>query len=43
LREKGIELTGASAEHKALLDVIGGLELKQKRHASDCRGLRSRE
>jgi phospholipid/cholesterol/gamma-HCH transport system permease protein len=28
LQEKGIELTGASAEHKALLDVIGGLELK---------------
>ena len=28
LREKGVELTGASAEHKALLDFIGGLELK---------------
>ncbi|HTR59619.1 MAG TPA: ABC transporter permease [Casimicrobiaceae bacterium] len=28
LQEKGVELTGASAEHKALLDVIGGLELK---------------
>ena len=28
LQEKGVELTGASSEHKALLDVIGGLELK---------------
>ena len=28
LREKGVELTGASAEHKALLKFIDGLELK---------------
>src|SRR5438132_11104335 len=28
LRNKGIELTGVSADHKALLDLIGGLELK---------------
>jgi phospholipid/cholesterol/gamma-HCH transport system permease protein len=28
LQEKGVELTGASSEHKALLDVIGGLQLK---------------
>src|SRR5256884_8727363 len=28
LRNKGIELTGISADHRALLDLIGGLELK---------------
>jgi phospholipid/cholesterol/gamma-HCH transport system permease protein len=28
LREKGVELTGASAEHKALLEFIDGLELE---------------
>ena len=28
LRNNGIELTGISADHKALLDLIGGLELK---------------
>ncbi|HSS69875.1 MAG TPA: MlaE family lipid ABC transporter permease subunit [Casimicrobiaceae bacterium] len=28
LQEKGVELTGASPEHKALLDVIDGLELE---------------
>jgi phospholipid/cholesterol/gamma-HCH transport system permease protein len=28
LREKGVELTGVSKEHKALLDFIGGLELE---------------
>src|SRR3989442_11540032 len=28
LRDKGVALTGIRAEHKALLDLIGGLELK---------------
>jgi phospholipid/cholesterol/gamma-HCH transport system permease protein len=28
LRDKGVQLTGVRAEHKALLDLIGGLELK---------------
>ena len=28
LRDRGVELTGVRAEHKSLLDLIGGLELK---------------
>ena len=28
LREKGVELTGIRAEHRVLLDLIGGLDLK---------------
>lgn len=28
LRDKGVELTGIRAEHRALLDLIGGLELQ---------------
>jgi phospholipid/cholesterol/gamma-HCH transport system permease protein len=28
LRDKGVELTGVRAEHKALLDLVGGLELE---------------
>jgi phospholipid/cholesterol/gamma-HCH transport system permease protein len=28
LRDKGVELTGIRAEHRALLDLIGGLDLK---------------
>jgi phospholipid/cholesterol/gamma-HCH transport system permease protein len=28
LRDKGAELTGVRAEHRALLDLVGGLELK---------------
>jgi len=28
LRDKGVELTGVRAEHRVLLDLIGGLELK---------------
>ena len=28
LRDKGVELTDVRAEHKALLDLVGGLELK---------------
>src|SRR5205814_4396374 len=28
LRNKGVELTGIGADHKALLDLIGGLELR---------------
>src|SRR5689334_9996807 len=28
LREKGVKLTGIRPEHKAVLDLIGGLELK---------------
>ena len=32
LGEQGVELTNARAEHKALLGLIGGLELKPLRH-----------
>src|ERR1700682_2849668 len=36
LRDKGVELAGGRDEHKALLDLIGGLELKPLPRLKPC-------